>query len=220
MHWESGMHEDYGRAIPWSIPISKVASSYTEAEFVKWTTGSTWSRSKKIFRPPKRIVRSYVETCNSKVDHTPWKTLIWENQHHSLTMFIWIALNENVKQARILRIITKVCSNPGFMQDLLKSNFILRNLMQSFSHGPMIWKVMQGSAWKDIANLRLKQVNNRTWLRRHVWMTTNFLNRRKWISWKIVHSLLTNCCKMFFLAHIGRPDYFKTLILQETLKTL
>ena len=25
-----------------------------------------------------------------------WKTLIWENQHHSLTMFIWVALKEKV----------------------------------------------------------------------------------------------------------------------------
>ena len=25
-----------------------------------------------------------------------WKTLIWENRHHSLTMLIWVALNENV----------------------------------------------------------------------------------------------------------------------------
>ena len=26
-----------------------------------------------------------------------WKTLIWENRHHSLTMFFWIVLTENVK---------------------------------------------------------------------------------------------------------------------------
>ena len=37
------------------IPISKVASSYTEAEFVKWTTGSTWAWSKKILSTPKRF---------------------------------------------------------------------------------------------------------------------------------------------------------------------
>ena len=27
----------------------------------------------------------------------PWKTLIWENQHHSSNMFIWVALKENVR---------------------------------------------------------------------------------------------------------------------------
>ena len=26
---------------------------------------------------------------------------VWENRHHSLTMFLWVALEENVKLARI-----------------------------------------------------------------------------------------------------------------------
>ena len=39
------------------MPISTVVSSCTEAEFAKWTRGSTWSRSKKILRPPKSIGR-------------------------------------------------------------------------------------------------------------------------------------------------------------------
>ena len=43
-----------------------------------------------------------------------WKTLIWENQHHFLTMFILVALKENVRLARILWIITEVRSNQGF----------------------------------------------------------------------------------------------------------
>ena len=38
---ESGMHEDFGEAFPKSLPISTVTSSFTEAEFAKWTTGST-----------------------------------------------------------------------------------------------------------------------------------------------------------------------------------
>ena len=37
--------------------------------------------------------------------------LIWENQHHSSTMFMWAALKEDAKLARILWIITEVCSN-------------------------------------------------------------------------------------------------------------
>ena len=39
-----------------------------------------------------------------------------------------------------------------------------RNLMpKRYLHGPMIWKVMQRNAWKDIANLRIKQLNNSIW---------------------------------------------------------
>ena len=39
--------EDEGGVVPQSLPISKVASCKTEAELTKWTTGSTWSSSKK-----------------------------------------------------------------------------------------------------------------------------------------------------------------------------
>ena len=41
LYCESGMHEDQGGAIPQSMPIPKVASNCTEAEFAKWTTGLT-----------------------------------------------------------------------------------------------------------------------------------------------------------------------------------
>ena len=37
-----------------------------------------------------------------------------ENQHHSLIMYTWDVLKENVKLARILWIITEECSNQGF----------------------------------------------------------------------------------------------------------
>ena len=49
-----------------------------------------------------------------------WKTLIWENQHHFLTMLIGVAYTENVRLARILWIITEVCSNQGFLPGLQK----------------------------------------------------------------------------------------------------
>ena len=67
-----------------------------------------------------------------------------------------------------------------------------------YLHGPMMWKVMQGNAWKDVANLRIKQLNNCTKSRRHAQMTSN-LGKKKGICWRIVHSLLTNCCEMLVL---------------------
>ena len=39
--------------------------------------------------------------------------------------------------------------------------------------GPMIWRVMQGNAWKDVANL-----NNVTRSQRHASMTTNLKNKK------------------------------------------
>ena len=34
-------------------------------------------------------------------------------------------------------------------------------------HGPMTWKVMQRNAWRNIANLRIKQLSNCTQSQRH-----------------------------------------------------
>ena len=48
------------------------------------------------------------------------------------------------------------------------------NLMpERYVHGPMTWKVMQRNAWKDVANLRIKQLSNETKSQHHVLMTIN-----------------------------------------------
>ena len=39
--------------------------------------------------------------------------LIWENQHHFLTMYIWDALKESVRLVMILWQAAEMCSNPG-----------------------------------------------------------------------------------------------------------
>ena len=37
------------------------------------------------------------QKTQSRLGKFPWKTLIWQDQQHSFTMFIWVALNENKK---------------------------------------------------------------------------------------------------------------------------
>ena len=50
-----------------------------------------------------------------------------------------------------------------------------RNLMpKQYLDDPMTWKVMQRNAWKDIANWRIKQRNNKTKSRHNAWMTIIF----------------------------------------------
>ena len=51
-------------------------------------------------------------------------------------MFFWVALNENVKQAKILWTIFEICLNPKSLLGLRKSHLILINLAQTFPHGP------------------------------------------------------------------------------------
>ena len=62
-----------------------------------------------------RLKKGWEETEHRPiVESAHEKMLIWENRHHSLTVSIWVALKENVRYARILWIITEVCSNHGF----------------------------------------------------------------------------------------------------------
>ena len=106
-----------------------------------------------------------------------WKTLVWENQHHSSTMFIWNALKENARLARILWTISEACSNEGFLPGLQRNCQKQKprgNLMpQRYLLGPMTWKVMQRNAWKDISNLRIRRLNSYLKSQHHAWMTIN-----------------------------------------------
>ena len=45
------------------------------------------------------------------------KKSIWENQHLSLIMYTWDALNVNAKEAKILWTITEPCSNREFQRE-------------------------------------------------------------------------------------------------------
>ena len=49
------------------------------------------------------------------------KTLMWENQHHSLAMFIWVALNWSAKRAKILTANHRICLNPGSPKEQKKN---------------------------------------------------------------------------------------------------
>ena len=73
-----------------------------------------------------------------------WKILMKEveSQHHSLTMFIWVALKENAKQAKILWTITEMCLN-SVCQLEVENCFIQKNLKQTFPLDPVLWKVMR-----------------------------------------------------------------------------
>ena len=75
----------------------------------------------------------------------------------------------------------KIYSNPGFLLEPRK-NFLSElqgNLMQK-QHllGPMTWKVTQRNVYKDIANLRIKQLDNYTKAQRQAWMTINLKKKK------------------------------------------
>ena len=75
-----------------------------------------------------------------------------------------------------------------------------------FLHGPMIWNVMQRSAWKDTVSWRIKQRNNYTKSQRHALRTTNFSKEEM----ESVGELSTVCShivlKCLYLDRVGGPD--------------
>ena len=82
-----------GVAFPQSKSVSKVASCYTGAEFAKWTTGSTWTRSKKILttkahREVTRKLRSGNIDCRiPSIPHSTVQQLDNESQGKSKSWF-------------------------------------------------------------------------------------------------------------------------------------
>ena len=127
------------------------------------------------------------------------KESIWASQHHSSTMFIWVALQESVRLARILWIITGKCPNQGLLPVRQKNDQKQkprRNLLpKRYLHGPMTWKVMQISVERywEFAHITTEQLHKvaTPCLDDH-----QFNEEENGFSWRIVHSLLTNCSKM------------------------
>ena len=75
-----------------------------------------------------------------------------ENQYHSLTMKIWVALKESVKSVMKFWRIAKICSNPGFLLEPKKNDLseFQGNLMQKqYLLGLMTWKVTRRSVWSS-----------------------------------------------------------------------
>ena len=119
-----------------------------------------------------------------------WKVLVKDvdlGEPTSLFDHVYlVALNENVKQAKVLWTITEICLNPTFLQGLLKSCLFLRNLSQAFLHGPMIWKVMQRNASNDIANWRTEQPNSNTKSQLHALTTWDLLENCQTFAHKLL----------------------------------
>ena len=93
---------------------------------------------------------------------------------------------------------TEMCLNLESQQAQKKNFFVQGILTQTFSHGSMTWKVMQRSAWKDIANWRTKLSSNCT-------KSQQFKEERGFVGEvsKVCSQIVLKC---LYLARIGRPD--------------
>ena len=83
------------------------------------------------------------------------KKLVWENQHHSLIMYIWDALKDNVKKSKILLTITEPCLNHQFLRGATEKLLYSENIrISSWSYD------MKGLAKKCVE--RYCELANRT----------------------------------------------------------
>ena len=88
-----------------------------------------------------------------------------------------------------------------------KAYLVQGNLTRTFPNGPVTWKVMQRSSWKDIANWRTKQLSSYTKSQLHV-LTTISSMKKKWDQLEDCQNVCSHkfVLKCMYLARIGRPD--------------
>ena len=158
------------------------------------------------------MVSNWLGKCRAFVRHGKfsWKTWTWEKPHHFLTMFIWVALKENARSARILWIVTEVCSNQGFLQDLQKNcqkQMPRWNLMPKRYHQ---WSYdMEGHAKKCVE--RYCELTNKT--TEKVFKVAapcmddhQFKEEENWSFGELSTVCSEIVVKCLHLARIGRPD--------------
>ena len=119
-----------GRRFP-----TRTAYSYTVKEgysyLCMWMTSKWLARNKTLIRCGKNSI----------------KQSSWEHQHLPFIMYVWNALKDNVKLAKILWTITEPCLNHEFPREELKNLHTPRIFVSL--HGPMMWKVMPRNVWNN-----------------------------------------------------------------------
>ena len=114
-------------------------------------------------------------------------------------MYIWVALRENVRLARIWWKFTEVCSNRGFPPELWK-NTRNKNHRETWCRDDIFMVLWHGRSCKEMRGKKLGTCEWNNWAiihsrnAMHGWSSTQ--RRRKWISWRIDHNLLTHCSAM------------------------
>ena len=140
-----------------------------------------------------------------------WKKLIWENQHHLLTMYTWVALKENVKSVMALLLTTEMCSNPGFCAGT-KEKLPTRASGKLDAETISSWSYdMEGHAKKCVE--RYCELANKTTQQLYKVATPcmddhQFKEEENGVSRGIVYSLLTNCSEMSVFGSYWKTWYF------------
>ena len=106
-----------------------------------------------------------------------WTKLIWKNQHHSLTMFIWVALNESVKISKDI-----VDNNIDLFQSRMSAGGVKIALFRNIRSKHFILVLWYGRSCKEMRGkiLRTCDQNNSTVLQSRNKVATPEAERTKW----------------------------------------
>ena len=149
-----------------------------------WTI-SNWQTNKQNISPTWKILIEDVDLGEtiSCLDHVYLGCTQRESQISKDIVYYY----RNMCESRISVGATESCQKQNPRCNLMPKRYLL---------GPMTWKVTQRNVWKDIANFRIKRLNNKTKSQSHAWeQLENYP--------LFAHRLFWN---VFFLARIGRPD--------------
>ena len=83
--------------------------------------------------------------------------------------------------------------------------FILKNLVQTCVHVPMVWKVMQWSVWTDCVNWRTQPRSNCTKLQLHALTTISWKKEMETVG-ALPKVCSQNVLKFLYSTRIGGPD--------------
>ena len=110
---------------------------------------------------------------------------MWENRHHFLTPHV-LRMHSNVSanRTKVSQSNSKGCSNHECPSEQLKSDLVGTNRTRTRSLGLRIWKVMRRSAWKDIANWRMKRLINSLRSLHHALTTITSKKRKNLKRWE------------------------------------
>ena len=132
------------------------------------------------------------------------KKLIWGNQHLSLIMYTWDALNDNTKQAKILWTITEPCSNHEFQRGESREITIPSKFSYFFMvlwHGWLCREMCGTILWVDGKTTQQLNKISIPCIDDH-----NFKEEETKSVGELSHVCSQMVLKCLYLARIGRPD--------------
>ena len=149
--WTESVWSSFGRTIV-GIAIWESSLEIRNWECFSYTVKKDYSYLK-MWMTSNCLERNNLSTPFGK---SPWETSIWA------TMFIWVALKENVKSARTLWIITEVCFESRMSAGAL-GNFLKQKQRGTWCRSKIFMVTKHGKSWEQMFRKILRACEKNNW---------------------------------------------------------